>query len=375
MASFRSRGNRYYIRFYDSSRNPKESVISLSADAWTKREAKRHKRELVVAYEKGEFDPWTDDHLKATSSSPTVKESIEAYIEEKKRAGRRGEHGGWAESTLQAKTYHLRAFAEQVGPHRPVHQLTQEDLHSYVHQEDYSVATKKAHRATINAWTRWTEYESPEPLPPIAQEPKKPAYVTEAELYKICEAHCDLMDEAQENKHASRQNQSLSQFYTTAFRFLFYEGLRRGELLNMRREHIDEPNRTLRIPKQKSGRDSVIPITPPAFSALQVLIRRDGKKIKRRAPIFDLTAPKYITYAFSNAVEKCEAITDPQRVEDLHLHSLRHSCAIYWRKKGMALADIRDLLRHSSIRTTEIYDQMVPSELSSRFESAYGAGT
>ena len=46
--------------------------------------------------------------------------------------------------------------------------------------------------------------------------------------------------------------------------------------------------------------------------------------------------------------------THPGR-EDLHLHSLRHSCAIYWLRQGMSIVAVRDLLGHASVQTTERY--------------------
>ena len=57
---------------------------------------------------------------------------------------------------------------------------------------------------------------------------------------------------------------------------------------------------------------------------------------------------------------------------DLHFHSLRHGCCVFWLEKGVGVKDVRDLLRHKDIKTTMQYSQVVVKGQTDRFEAAYG---
>ena len=48
-------------------------------------------------------------------------------------------------------------------------------------------------------------------------------------------------------------------------------------------------------------------------------------------------------------------IPNPERV---HPHTLRHTCATLLRRKGVPLRIVQKILGHSSIKTTEIYDEV-----------------
>jgi len=375
MASLRKKGDRWHIRWYDSSRSPSETVDTFSADAWTKTDLKAHKRELEVQYEKGEYDPWTDP---ARRREPTLSEAMEEYINEKTAAGARGQQGGWTESTRQGKESVLRDFASAVDGTQRVSDVTQNEVRRYVdaeypEQDDLALATRKGYRTHINAFLRWVDqqgHEVPDPIPPLKKEMPDPEYVTEEELYAICEAHCDRMDEVAGRKHVSQQTAYRPAYMTVLWRFAFYEGLRRSELVALRPRDINQDSWMLKISaEQKGQRPTTIPVTPPARRAILPLL--EGHSGSPQTRLFGVGGNgSYVTEAFKRAVRRTDAITDELRIERLSLHSLRHSCAVYWRQQGVSLADIRDLLRHKSIRTTEVYDKMVPSGLKERFAEA-----
>jgi integrase len=367
MASVDWREGRAYIRFYDSSREPKEKKVSLDLDAWTRREVKRYKRELVVLWEKGQWDPWTDRRPHKSKEIPTIGEALETYITEKTEAGKRGEAGGWTEATRAGKESVLWDWADRVGRGRQVTSLKHKDLYDYVHREDLALATRKGYRTHINAFRSWIKqqgYEMPDKVAPLKQQVRQPAYITEKELYAICEAHCEYMAETATHKHVTYYDAHRSGWMTRAWRLIFYQGLRRGELFRLKRSDIDTDQWTMRISgEQKNRRESTIPVTPPARDVL-----RPSLQIKSGARLFDRDDETRITRYFGQACKRCEAIEDPERADRLNVHSLRHSCAMYWKKKGASLADIRDLLRHQSYKTTEMYERMDPKGMADRFE-------
>lgn len=61
-------------------------------------------------------------------------------------------------------------------------------------------------------------------------------------------------------------------------------------------------------------------------------------------------------------------------IEDFHFHDLRHTCAAWLVSPGAPLAEIRDLLGHSTIQMTERYAHLAPETLRAtvaRFESRF----
>jgi len=50
-------------------------------------------------------------------------------------------------------------------------------------------------------------------------------------------------------------------------------------------------------------------------------------------------------------------------IEDFTIHDLRHTCAAWLVSAGAPLAEIRDLLGHSTILMTERYDHVAPDNL------------
>ncbi len=129
-----------------------------------------------------------------------------------------------------------------------------------------------------------------------------------------------------------------------AFQVAFYQGLRRGELLALRAGGVDLERKRMVvgdadfIPKGKDER--VITVTPPARSLLAQL---KGEKAAREH-LFPSRHGNQLTAAFKRAARRAV----PEK-PDLHFHSLRHGCCVFWLEKGVGVKDVRDLLRHKDI--------------------------
>ena len=108
-------------------------------------------------YDRGEYDPWVQDHPSDTAGQDTVTvgEAVEQYIEDKTRAGERGERRGWSEQSVRNKGSILRDFAQRVGRGRLVEHLTPEDPRGFIYREDLSDSSKRTYHALLSAWTAW----------------------------------------------------------------------------------------------------------------------------------------------------------------------------------------------------------------------------
>ena len=52
-------------------------------------------------------------------------------------------------------------------------------------------------------------------------------------------------------------------------------------------------------------------------------------------------------------------------IKDFHIHDLRHTCAAWLVSSGAQLADVKDLLGHSTITMTERYAHLAPERVRS----------
>ena len=59
MATLLKQSGRYYLQFYNSSKDPSRKKVSLKSKR--KRAAKKKQRELEDAFVEGRYDPWRDD--------------------------------------------------------------------------------------------------------------------------------------------------------------------------------------------------------------------------------------------------------------------------------------------------------------------------
>ncbi len=156
-------------------------------------------------------------------------------------------------------------------------------------------------------------------------------------------------------------------------------GMRRGEMLALKFGDIDWKRRVivLRGETTKSRRTRVVPIGTSRLLAVLEWLRLDstGGQKGDEVPVFSNEAGerlKTFKKAWQVAVLKAHGV-DPQwrkgsykdltadcqqrfREINLHWHDLRHEYASRLVDRGVPLAQVRDLLDHASIVTTERYD-------------------
>jgi integrase len=125
-----------------------------------------------------------------------------------------------------------------------------------------------------------------------------------------------------------------------AFYLGFYAGLRVSELIALNPENIKDG--FIHVIAGKGNKDRDIPIPTPLQGALKHLpvgISRQGlhKAIKQYFPL-------------------------------AHMHTLRHSCATFYiNEKGMDVMQVKALLGHADVKTTQIYTHVRPEHLKAKF--------
>ena len=128
-------------------------------------------------------------------------------------------------------------------------------------------------------------------------------------------------------------------------------GLRCGELLSLKPEHIDS-NRNLIIIKQAKGnKDRVAPLS----TKLIELLRTYYKQYQPKNYLFEgqETGEAYTARSLQQVLK--QAVAKARIKKPVTLHWLRHSFATHLLENGTDLRYIQEILGHSRSTTTEIY--------------------
>ena len=122
-------------------------------------------------------------------------------------------------------------------------------------------------------------------------------------------------------------------------------GMRRGEILNIKKEHIK--NRTLLIPITKNGHKRIIPLTNRAFYILN----------NNNLP-FALSA---------NALRLAwERLKKKGLITNLHFHDLRHEAISRFFEKGLSIAEVALISGHKDIKMLFGYTHLRPESILSK---------
>jgi integrase len=156
----------------------------------------------------------------------------------------------------------------------------------------------------------------------------------------------ESIDEIQLDKFIDTLSQVLSRDFIkfkALILFLFYSGIRIGEIDTLKRNHFDFTTKTVKILVSKTREERIVVYTERTKNALQDYF--DSEEEGDNA--FNIN---------SNAVQ--------QRFKDfkkyfpdinLHAHTLRHSFAVNCLRKGVDTLTVSKLMGHKNLLTTERY--------------------
>ena len=133
---------------------------------------------------------------------------------------------------------------------------------------------------------------------------------------------------------------------SAAIKLLLLTGCRRGEIVNLRWEHVDFERECLRLPDSKTGA-KVVYLNAPARALLQELPRMAGNS---------RVIPGVKAESASAAIDNVwPGIREVAGLADVRLHDLRHSFASVGAAGGLSLPIIGALLGHKHATTTARY--------------------
>jgi len=141
---------------------------------------------------------------------------------------------------------------------------------------------------------------------------------------------------------------------------LFYLGLRNNELRLLRIEDIDFESFNIKVVQGKGKKDRYIPIPKQLIPILQTWIgdKETGWVItgrQKQGTISNRHIRRIITeIAYNSGIRK---------PEEVHPHTLRHSYATFIINNGGNIEEVKELLGHSNISTTQVYTHLSTKKL------------
>ncbi len=136
-------------------------------------------------------------------------------------------------------------------------------------------------------------------------------------------------------------------------------GMRRGEILNIKRSHIDFVRQTLLIPLTKTDTHRTIPLSSRAIEALREQLRGSENII----PIEETTLFSYTARGLSGAFLR---LCRRYKLDNLHFHDLRHEATSRFFEKGLNPVEVATITGHKDTRMLMRYTHLRAEDLVKR---------
>ncbi len=151
----------------------------------------------------------------------------------------------------------------------------------------------------------------------------------------------------------------------TIIEVLYSTGIRREELLGLNIRDIDFNERTIRINEGKGGRDRIVPLGHIAKKYLENYIKGIRCEFFRSDQQDALFLSKKGNRLSKSALAEMIERYAKQSGIDKHItpHTFRRSCATEMIKNHANIVHVKDLLGHSSLRSTHVYCDLTITDL------------
>lgn len=133
-------------------------------------------------------------------------------------------------------------------------------------------------------------------------------------------------------------------------------GMRRGELLDLRWEHVDLKLRVAHLPLTKNGDSRDVPLSRRAIHILQSL-KSEGQRSER---VFPVTGNS-VRLAF-------EHLRVRAGMPDFHFHDLRHEAISRLFEKGLNIAEVSAISGHRELKMLQRYTHLRAADLVARLD-------
>jgi len=144
------------------------------------------------------------------------------------------------------------------------------------------------------------------------------------------------------------------------FEVLYSTGIRRRELLGIRTDEVDLSRKVIRIRQAKNGVERVVPLGACAYEALERYIYLRAKKriIHDREWLWvNYRGWRLNEHNMGSLFRRyCPRGT-------ITPHGLRHACAVGMLKNGAGIMNIKELLGHKRLTSTQLYTKLTIDDM------------
>jgi integrase/recombinase XerD len=244
----------------------------------------------------------------------------------------------YAESSIENYVSQLRIFLNTYKLKDSPKHISADDIKEYLLKSNCINSQKHAHSA-IKLFYSIT-VKQPQKLKYIKyprKEQKLPQPLSEQEV-KLLFEHCS------NKKHKS------------ILSLLFFCGMRVGEVLNLKPEHIDRGNMVIKVMAGKGKKDRIVPMSESVLRLLESYYR----EYKPKTYIYNgQFGEQYSDRSVNQFIKDIGAKAGIKK--RLHSHLGRHSCFSQMLANGIDMAVIQSVAGHENINTTRIYAKVTSS--------------
>jgi len=139
--------------------------------------------------------------------------------------------------------------------------------------------------------------------------------------------------------------------HRTILTLAYTTGLRRGEVLNLKPEHIDADRNQIRVADGKGHKQRMVPVS----NSVLALLREYYKKYRPEIYLFEgwKSGNQYAPTSFAKIVKRAALKASIKKTVSPHI--LRHSFASHMLEQGLNLKKLQLIMGHSTMKTTSIY--------------------
>jgi len=163
------------------------------------------------------------------------------------------------------------------------------------------------------------------------------------------------LEAGEESKLASESTGKLQTIIILALE----TGMRRGEILNIKKSHIDFARQTLLIPLTKTDTPRTIPLSSKAIAVLREQLRGSEKVISIGVTTLFTYKPRSLSGAFLRLSRR-------HKIDNLHFHDLRHEATSRFFEKGLNPVEVATITGHKDTRMLMRYTHLRAEDLVGR---------
>jgi integrase len=252
----------------------------------------------------------------------------------------------------QVEAYRLGTLKKHLGDLRLIH-LTPKEVASYrdIRLKEVSPASLKRELTILS---RVLTIASKDWGISIPQNP-----VSMISLPKADKARTRRLEAGEKERLLQSANPELHRIITLALE----TGMRRGEILSIKKSHIDFHKSVLFIPATKTDTPRSIPLSSAAITSLRGQLRASQEESGGVIPLYECPLFTYSLRGLSGAfLRLCRRLN----IDNLHFHDLRHEATSRLFEKGLNPVEVATITGHKDTKMLMRYTHLRAEDLVER---------